>query len=139
MMATTNSTAGVSYAAAAMAFSFGGVTTEHFMMGCICYMVGAGGRFGLKMSSAFEAERSPKWGALVGALSIAPFLAAFASMATYLAAHIAGFEGDAGIGIFLAIVAFKGSEGINYVVSLASKAIPDKLGGAPPSNQETKP
>lgn len=138
MMATVDVSTGATVAAAALAFSFGGVTLEHFALGCGCYMVGASGRFGLKISKSFEKQERPNWGSAIGALSISPFLAAFASMSLFFAAHLAGFEGDAAIGLILVLTALKGPDGIDYLQSLVSRAVPQKLGNLP-TNQEPKP
>lgn len=137
-MAAPNTSGALTAATAAMAFSFAGVSLEHFLLGCACYMVGAGGRFGLKVSKALESGQDPRLSAAIAALSVAPFLAAFASMSLNFGAHILGFEGDAAIAIILAIGAFRGPEGIEYIVSLVSKAVPTKLGGAP-DDQGAKP
>lgn len=124
-------------AAAILAFSFGGVTTASFMLGTGCFVVGSISRCGLKIASAVERGEPPKVGAALAALSVAPMLAAFASMSTFFAAHIIGFEGDAAIGLLLALTGFRGAEGIQGLVLLVSKAIPEKLGGG--KAQEPKP
>lgn len=136
-MATTDVGTGAVTAAAIMAFSFGGVTTEHFILGCVCYNVGAACRAGLKITSAYEANQKPNWGAMIGTLSVAPLLAAFASMTAFFTAHIAGFEGEAGIGLLLCIAALKGPEGIQLLAAFVSKAIPQAIAGA--NKQEPKP
>lgn len=139
-MAATDVGTGAITAATMMAFSFGGVSIEHVTLGSACYVVGSACRFGLRVSSALENGTSPKWAASVATLSISPFLAAFASMAVFFGAHIIGFEGDAAIGLLLALAGFRGSEGIQWLVSIVTKFLPEKLGGgAAPANQEMKP
>lgn len=129
---------GAGVAALIMAFSFGGVDMEHFLLGAGCYVMGSACRFGLKVSSAYEKNEPPRWGACLASLSLSPMLAAFASIALFFAAHIIGFEGDAAIGLLLALTGFRGAEGIQGLVNLVSKAIPEKLGGGT-KPQEPKP
>lgn len=126
--------------AAFLAFSFGGVTMEHLLLGAGCYMVGAACRFSLKVATALETNQPPNVGRALAALSVSPFLASFASMALYFGAHIIGFEGDAAIGLLLALAGFRGSEGIQKLVALVSKWLPDKFSDSTPAaNQENKP
>lgn len=129
MASPTDIGTGALTGATIMAFSFGGVTTEHFLLGCACYTVGSFCRFALKVTSALEKGLNPKWAASVGVLAVSPMLAAFASMATFFAAHLAGFEGEAGIGLLLCLMALKGPEGIEYMSSIFSKFLPEKLTG----------
>lgn len=136
-MTTPADAALVAGTGAFLAASFGGVTTEHFLLGTVCYMVGASGRCALKISIAAEGTQEIGWRRPLAALAVSPFLGAFASMVTYLGASIGHFEGDAAIGILLALAALRGSEGIQYIVSLVSRFMPGKLGGAP--TQEVKP
>lgn len=130
-MTTPADAAVVAGAGAFLAASFGGVTTEHFILGTVCYMVGSAGRCALKISVAAEGTQDISWRRPFAAFAVSPFLGAFASMVIYLAASICHFEGDAAIGILLALSALRGSEGIQYIVSLVSKFAPSKLGGAP--------
>jgi hypothetical protein len=121
----------VAITAASVVASFGGVDMTHFAIGAGCYMVGAVCRFGMKIGKDFESNLRPKWGSCIGALSVAPLLAAFASMVTFFGAKIVGFEGDAAIGTLLALAGFRGVEGIQWIVSTVSRFIPEKLGGDP--------
>lgn len=125
-------------AAAILAFSFGGVTTASFVLGAACFVVGSISRCGLKIASAIEKNEPPHVGSCISALSVSPMLAAFASMATFFAAHIVGFEGDAAIGLLLALAGFRGPEGIQSLADFVSKIIPEKLGG-PAKPKEPKP
>lgn len=135
-MTTPTGSAAIWGIGALMAASFGGVTLGHFLLGTGCYCVGAACRFAIKISTAAEQNQPIKFAGPMIALSVAPFLAMFASMVAFFAAGIMHFEGDAGIGIFLAIAALKGPEGIQWIVSIVSKALPQRLGGA---QQETPP
>lgn len=129
-MASTDTGTGALTAATVVA-TFGGVDMEHFAIGAVCYMVGSFCRFGMKIGKDFEADKTPKWGSYIGALSIAPFLAAFASMVVFFGANIIGFEGDAAIGTLLALAGFRGVEGIEWIVSTVRRFIPERLGGDP--------
>lgn len=130
MTSTPVESAAVWSIGALMAASFGGVTLGHFLIGSGCYFVGAACRFAIKISTAAEANQPVKFAGPMIALSMAPFLGAFASMVMFMAAGILKFEGDAGIGILLALAALKGPEGIQWLVSIVTKAIPQRLGGA---------
>lgn len=129
-MASADTGTGAITAASVLA-TFGGVDIPHLMIGAGCYMVGAVCRFGMKVGRDFEADRTPKWGGYIGALSVAPLLAAFASMVTFFMAKIAGFEGDAAIGMLLALAGFRGVEALQALVDLAARFVPSKLGGDP--------
>lgn len=137
MATPTDAGTGAIVAATAVALSFGGVDMWHLGMGALCYVVGASCRAGLKIGTALEAIPPQKIGAMVAVLSVSPMLGGFASLVTFLAAHVIGFEGDAAIALILSLAGFRGPEGIQWVVSFVSRAIPEKLGG--PTNQETKP
>lgn len=128
-MATADAGTGAATAAAIMAFTYGGVTTEHFLLGAGCYVVGAAARACLKISVAIEAGQPAQFGRALASFSTSPFLGAFASLLTYWAAFIAGFEGDAAIGIVLAITAWKGPEGIQSLSRFVTKMLPDKFSG----------
>ena len=136
MNTPTDAGTGAIVAATAVALSFGGVDVWHLSMGACCYVVGAACRAGLKIGAALEAKPHEPIGAIVAVLAISPMLGAFASLVMWLAAHVIGFEGDAAIALILALGGFRGAEGIQWVVSLVSKAVPDKLGAA---KQENKP
>lgn len=128
-MAVADIGTGAATGAAIMAFSFGGVTTEHFLLGAGCYVVGAAARACLKLSIAIEAGHPIQMGRALASFSTSPFLGAFASLLTYWAAFIVGFEGDAAIGIVLAITAWKGPEGIQSLSRFVTKLLPDKFSG----------
>ena len=118
--------------AAVTAFSFGGVDGYHFTLGAVCYVVGSMGRYGVKIGAALEAGQPGMWqyvGRCIAAFAISPFLAAFVSMLVYLGANKIGYEGDAAIGIAIAVTGFRGTEGILWLVAALSKFFP-KLAGA---------
>lgn len=123
-------------AATVMALSFGGVDLWHLGMGTACYVVGATCRAGLKIGAATEAGQKGIIGRSVIVLSISPMLGAFASLVTFLGAHVVGFEGDAAIALALALGGFRGAEGIQAIVVAFSKLVPAKLGGP---SEEPKP
>lgn len=126
-MATTDVGTGAITAAAVLAFSYGGVTMEHLLLGTGCFMVGSACRFGVRVGTALESGAPPQIGRALAAFSVSPMLAAFSSMVMFFASHIVGFEGDAAMGILLALAGFRGSEGIQWVVSIVSNMLPDKL------------
>lgn len=136
-MTPTDAGTGALAAASTVALAFGGVDMFHLSMGAACYVLGASCRAGLKIGAALEATPSQKFGAHVAVLAVSPMLGGFASLITWLAAHVIGFEGDAAIALILALGGFRGAEGIQGLVSLVSKAIPEKLGGT--AKQENKP
>lgn len=138
MTTPTDAGTGALIAAATVAFSFGGVDMFHLAMGAACYVVGAACRAGLKIGAALESTPPQRIGAQIAVLLVSPMLGGFASLVMFLGAHVIGFEGDAAIALVLALGGFRGNEGIQAIVSLVSKSVPEKLGGAP-NNQETKP
>ncbi len=120
------------------AFSFGGVDGYHFILGAVCYVVGSMGRYGVKIGAALEAGQPGMWqyvGRCVAAFAITPFLAAFVSLLVYLGANKIGYEGDAAIGIVIAVTAFRGTEGILWLVRALSKFAPKGT----EAEQEPKP
>lgn len=135
-MTSPTASAAVWSIGALMALSYGGVSAGHFLIGSGCYMVGACCRFAIKISKAAEANEPVKFAGPMIVLCMAPFLAMFSSMVVFMAAGVLHFEGDAGIGLFLAVSATYGWEGIQWIVSIVSKALPQRLGGA---EQETPP
>lgn len=136
-MASTDMGTGAATGAAIMAFTYGGITVEHFLLGMGCYVVGSACRFGTKVGTAMEGNQPISIGRALVAFSVSPLLGAFASMVMFLGSHILGFEGEAGIGIILLIAGWKGPEGIQWLVGIVTKAMPEKFGGDP--KPEKKP
>lgn len=136
MTAPTDVGTGVLVAGTAVAFSFGGVDMFHLGMGGACFFVGAACRSGLRLGAAIEAGQRGIVGKTIIVFSMSPILGAFASLVMFLGAHIIGFEGDAAIGLALALAGFRGPEGIQGIVAALSKVIPTKLGGV---GEEPKP
>lgn len=129
MSSPTDAGTGALTVATVMAFAYGGVSMEHFLLGAACYVVGAGCRTGLKVGAAVEAGQPPRFGSALIMMSLAPFLGAFASLAVYMGAKVVGYEGDAAIALLLVIAGFRGAEGIQWLVSTFSKLLPTRLGG----------
>lgn len=129
-VATTAGT-GTALLAGFTAFHFGGVDGYHFLLGAVCYFVGSMGRYGVRIGAALEAGQvgmAAYIGRCLAALSITPFVGAFASMLVYLGANKIGYEGDAAIGMGLAIMAFRGTEGILWLVGALTKFLPKGAG-----------
>jgi hypothetical protein len=109
------------------AFSFGGVDGYHFLLGAGCYVVGSAGRYSVKIGAALEAGQPGMWqyvGRCVAAFSSSLFIGPFASLLVYLGANKLGYEGDAAIGIGLAVAAFRGTEAILSLVNALTRFLP---------------
>lgn len=114
--------------AAAMAFSYGGVTVEHFLLGVGSYVIGAVARSVIRIGLAVEAGVSAKIGAQLIVIGGSPFLGAFASLVVYMGASLANYRGDAFIAALLALTALRGPEGIQWLSAIFSRLVNAKLG-----------
>lgn len=123
--------------AAIMAFSYGGVTVEHFLLGAGSYVIGAIARSVIRIGLAVEAGAGAKIGAQLIVIGGSPFLGAFASLVVYMGASLAHYQGDAFIAALLALTALRGPEGIQWLSATFSRLINARMGNVTgPQSQE---